>query len=285
MPTAARTCVSGPNFSQISKARLEVASSLDASQVPVVAVGADDVLAFAKRLVREHGDRHTDRADGATVGTEDFTDLLRLSGREVAAERREELHLAETVVAADEREQQALVGHDRHRLRGRALVDAQELRDRLDRALPRRLHLLRGGKLLRKVRSRGNAAGDLEIGCVVAVLADDERVLARSCRCEEVPAAAAAHDPGLGRHLEGLEAAALEDALVGLGMLAKALVEPGLVAVEGVGVLHDELAKADQTLSRPWLVALLDREVVEDLRQLPVALQLASVERDSFLVG
>src|SRR6185312_15235411 len=118
MPTAARTCVSGPNFSQVGEARLEVPSGLDASQVPVVAVGADDVLAFSKRLVREHGDRRTDRADGAAVGTEGFADLLRLSGPEVAAERCEELHLAEAVVAPDECEQQALVGHDRHRLCG-----------------------------------------------------------------------------------------------------------------------------------------------------------------------
>jgi hypothetical protein len=64
----------------------------------------------------------------------------------------------------------------------------------------------------------------------------------------------------------------------------EALVQPGLVAVEGVRVLHDELAQAQQPAARPRLVALLSREVVPDLRQLLVRLQLACVERHRLLV-
>ena len=60
--------------------------------------------------------------------------------------------------------------------------------------------------------------------------------------------------------------------------------QPRLVTVERVGVLHDELAQPDQPGARPRLVAFLDREVVEHLRQLPVALQLARVEGDRLLV-
>ena len=49
-----------------------------------------------------------------------------------------------------------------------------------------------------------------------------------------------------------------------------ALVEPRRVAVEGVGVLHDELARAQHAGARARLVALLDLEVVEDQRQVAV---------------
>jgi hypothetical protein len=64
----------------------------------------------------------------------------------------------------------------------------------------------------------------------------------------------------------------------------EAPVEPCLVTVERIRVLHDELAQAQQPAARPRLVALLRREVVPDLRQLLVRLQLARVERHRLLV-
>src|SRR2546423_651403 len=56
------------------------------------------------------------------------------------------------------------------------------------------------------------------------------------------------------------------------------------VAVERVRVLHDELADAEQPSPRARLVAVLDREVVPELRQLLVRLDLACVERDRLLM-
>ena len=67
-------------------------------------------------------------------------------------------------------------------------------------------------------------------------------------------------------------------------MLAEALVEPGLVAVERVGVLHDELAKAEQSSPRARLVTVLRLKVVPDLRQVLVRLDLPPVEGDRLLV-
>ena len=58
------------------------------------------------------------------------------------------------------------------------------------------------------------------------------------------------------------------------------------IAVEGVGVLHHELARAQDAGARARLVALLDLEVVEDQRQLAVgAHRLGCVEGDGLLVG
>ena len=58
-----------------------------------------------------------------------------------------------------------------------------------------------------------------------------------------------------------------------------------LVDVEGVGVLHEELARAHHAEARPALVAELHLDLVEIRRQLAIALQLAARDvGDDFLV-
>ena len=69
-------------------------------------------------------------------------------------------------------------------------------------------------------------------------------------------------------------------------MLVVADVEPGGVDVAGVGVLHHELADADEAAPGAGLVAELRLEVVHDHRQLAVALDdVAQQDRDDLLVG
>src|SRR5215210_172324 len=242
MRVAVRTCVSFANFSQVGEPRHEVAAGLDTAEVDVVAVGADDVLALAERLVREHLDRGPDGADRAAPRAEGLTDLLLFGWPEIFTQSLKQLHFVEAVVAAYQRQYDPPIGDDGHRLRSRTRVDAEKVRDVLDRALPRRLDLLGLRKLLGKVGLRGSTLGDLEICSVVAVLARYERVLARPGRREEVPAPATAHHPRLRPDLVGLEAATVEDALVRRCVLLEALVQSRRVAVERVAVLHDELA-------------------------------------------
>ena len=55
-----------------------------------------------------------------------------------------------------------------------------------------------------------------------------------------------------------------------------AALEPFLVAVEAVGVLHRELAGAQDAGARPRLVAFLGLKVVEDQRQVPVGADLGA---------
>src|SRR5437899_1827326 len=62
------------------------------------------------------------------------------------------------------------------------------------------------------------------------------------------------------------EPAALEDLLVRVLVSRERGVEPGLVGVERVRVLHDELAEAQEAAARAGLVPVLRREVVPDLR-------------------
>ena len=103
-------------------------------------------------------------------------------------------------------------------------------------------------------------------------------------RRQEVVRQLAAHDPALRLHLLRLDAAALEDPVVGGAVPLERLVRALLVAVERVGVLHDELADAEQAATRTRLVAVLRLEVVPELRQLLVRLDLTRVERERLLV-
>ena len=130
----------------------------------------------------------------------------------------------------------------------------------------------------------GRAARDLEIGRVIAALAEDERVLTGARGREKVDALGAPHHPALRLHGVHLEPAPLEDPVIRAALELEAAVEPFVVDVERVGVLHDEFAHAQQTTARSRLVAVLRLEVVEHLRQLLVRLQLADVERDRLLV-
>ena len=134
------------------------------------------------------------------------------------------------------------------------------------------------------VRGPRYASRDLEIRGVVAVRAGDEGVLARAGRCQVVDRLAAAHHPRLGLHGKDLEPAAVEDPLVRVGMLLEAHVEPGLVTVERVRVLHHELPHAQQAAAGTGLVPALRLEVVEDLRQVAVGAELGEMERHRLLV-
>ena len=126
-------------------------------------------------------------------------------------------------------------------------------------------------------------AGDLDVGGVARGQRDV--VLARRTGRHVLVRAGAAHHPDVGLDPVPLEPAAIEDLVVGLAVLVVADVQARRVAVERVGVLHDELARAQHAGARARLVALLDLEVVEDLRQVAVgAHDLRDVGRDDLLV-
>jgi len=57
------------------------------------------------------------------------------------------------------------------------------------------------------------------------------------------------------------------------------------ICVEAVGVLHDELAAAQQAKARAHLVAILPLDVVEALGQLLVGAQLAAHQAGDELLG
>ena len=95
-----------------------------------------------------------------------------------------------------------------------------------------------------------------------------------------------AHHPHVGLDAVPLQPGAVEDPVVGDDVLVVADLQAVCVAVEGVGVLHDELARAQHSGARARLVSLLDLEVVEDLREVAVGPHgLRDVGGDDLLVG
>ena len=94
------------------------------------------------------------------------------------------------------------------------------------------------------------------------------------------------HDPDVGTDGDGIEAEPLEDPHVGVVLEPVAPIQARLVPVAAVGVLHDELADADQAAARPRLVPELRLEVVDHHRQLAIALDdVPEQQRHDLLVG
>jgi hypothetical protein len=201
-------------------------------------------------------------------------------------DRVDELRLVDVVVAADDRhDEPAVAGHEECRLRRLAGGDAQERRERVDRGRAGRLDVLHRQGVLR-LRIGLADLGDLLVLGVAALIAQDERVLAVVVEDHELMSAGAAHDPDIGTYRDRFEAQPLERPLIGAVLIAVALVEAGVIPVAAIGVLHDELADADQAAPGSRLVAELRLEVVDHHRQLAIALHdVAEEDRDDLLVG
>ncbi len=96
----------------------------------------------------------------------------------------------------------------------------------------------------------------------------------------------AADRPRVRRHRDRLQPHALERPHIGQHHLAVADHGARVVEVEAVGVLHQELPPAHHAEARTDLVAELPLDVVQDLRQLPVAFhRLAHQVGDHLLIG
>jgi hypothetical protein len=80
----------------------------------------------------------------------------------------------------------------------------------------------------------------------------------------------AADRPGVGLHRHVVEDAPVEDPFVGPEHDPVGLAQAVVVPVEGVRVLHEELAGAQHAEARPQLVAVLPVDLVQVQRQVAV---------------
>jgi hypothetical protein len=122
---------------------------------------------------------------------------------------------------------------------------AKEGAERIDRRRPRRLDVLHRQEVLGLGTGLADDRDLLVVG-EIAVVAQDEGVLAEVVDDHELMGAAAAHDPDVRPDRDCIEPEPSEDLLVGRVVFVVADVEPGGVDVAGVGVLHHELADADE---------------------------------------
>ena len=117
------------------------------------------------------------------------------------------------------------------------------------------------GRELDRLRLR---AGDLDVRRVSGRQRD--LVLTGGTRRHVLVRADTAHHADVRGHPVPLQPDPVEDAVVGGDEALVARLEALAIAVERVGVLHDELARAQHRRPRARLVALLGLEVVDELR-------------------
>ena len=142
-----------------------------------------------------------------------------------------------------------------------------------------------GGRVVVRDRRGRCDLHRLDVGGVVAGGAADVGVLADGGLGEELLGLRAAHRAGRRLDDDVLEAEPVEDPDVGVAVLLVARLEAGVVDVEGVGVLHDELAAAQQAGAGTRLVAVLGLDLVDRERQVLVgAVEVLHDQREHLLV-
>ena len=133
-----------------------------------------------------------------------------------------------------------------------------------------RLGCLRSGFVPHRLQLRGRL---LQIGRVAAGAVDDH-VLAGLGQHHEFMRLAAAHHAAAGLDHLIPESAALIDAAIEVIVLAIAPIQPLPVDIEGVGILHGELAHPKQPRFGSRLVPELGLYLVPDLGQLAIGAEL-----------
>jgi hypothetical protein len=119
----------------------------------------------------------------------------------------------------------------------------------------------------------------------VAARGAHEGVLADRARVQELLAARAAHRARVGGDDRVVEPEPLEDPLVRVPLQLVGGGEPVVVDVEGVGVLHRELAAAQEPGARPRLVPVLVLDLVDRQRQVLVrGVEVLHEQREDLLV-
>ena len=266
----------------------QVAAPVDAGDVEARLVGADDEVGHRRDLaVGDHADRplRADRAEEAGLAAEVVEDF-RLAGHAVVGHAGHllKLDLVDLVVAAHQRQHEAVLGHQRHRFHGALQRQAEQRGHVLAGFLGGRGDLAQVFAGGRARRGRGGAGG-FDVGRVVRAGGKHDGVLAGGGQHLEFHRGIAADRAGIGLHGAEVQPEAGEHAGVGgvhVPVLAGQVIG---VEVERIGVLHQEFARAHHAEARADLVAELGLDLVEVDRQLLVAGQLLAGEIGDRLLG
>ena len=142
------------------------------------------------------------------------------------------------------------------------------------------------GQTVGRQRLRDRGDHRLDVGGVTGLQAAHVGVLADLAFGQEFLRCAAAHRAGDRRDDDVAHRQSVEDLLVGLAVRVILSLEPVVVDVEGVGVLHQELATAQDAGTRAGLVAVLGLDLVQQQREVLVRAVLAlDRQREQLFVG
>ena len=255
----------------------QVAAPVDPRQVHVAPVGAaNEVGCLRGRAIGVNLQLQARRADEARLAPGGGAHLLgsRHLERGEHAGQLLRLDCIQFVIAPhDERDHAAVRALDQQGLEALRGIDLQEFGQLRDGARARGAHFLhrRHGRAARL--GGGERLGHLDVGGVVIRIGPGDGVLARVGEHVELLRGVAADAARVGPHRAEAQVHAREDPRISLVHGLVTLLERRLVEVEGVGVLHRELAGAHHAEARADLVAELGLDLVEVHRQLAVAPQ------------
>ena len=284
--TAVGAAVTGLDDAQVGPfVHREIAALFGAHVVVVVLVRTDDPMADALQAAGSDDARalgQADRAHRALVQAEGFHFLV---GEQLKPGNGAlGFDLVELVVTGDEHHNELALGVlAGERLHRGAFGNAEELRELLDSADARGVDLLKLGSLV--LRRAGQALASLGVRGVTAGAVHELR-LARRGKRHELGRHLAADLATIGLDRAVIQATAIADRAVGAAHIVVGFLQRFLRRVEGVRVLHDELAAAEQAQARSDLVAELHLDLVERAGKLLVGTQLVADERrDELLMG
>ncbi len=201
-------------------------------------------------------------------------------------QRARQLGLVHLVVPADDGHHHVAPRDVEQALQESVRGSVEKARHLFDAALFGRVHLGdRGGFFRVGGPFRGGRSRHFEVCGVGALGASRQEILAALDQDLKLGASGSAHGAAVRAHHPVREAHAIEDGAVCATHRLVALLRRLFVDVEGVRVLHAELATAKQAAAGSSLVTKLGLDLVQVLRQIAVALDLAACEiRDDLFV-
>ena len=246
---------------------------------------ADQVARVDHARVRDHARRVEPHRRGVARDPAGLGHLLRgQRPRLVGAQRVDQLQLVDLEVAPNHGEGRLAVDQEEGGLGGALGRHAEKFGQRLDRRRARRRHFFHRQGVLVGRRAAGEF-GPLLIGRVAAGIAERDVVFADLREKDELLGLLSADRSGIRLHRDDGHAAAPIYVVIGLGHRGVGLLKRLLVDIERVGVLHDELAHADQPAAGARLVAELGLHLKHALGQVAVGLgRLAEQIGDRLLV-
>ena len=282
--------ITGHDIAQIGKPRLGVvAAPVEAGEVGAVVVGPHDHVGHVgQRVIGDDLDRGVDRAERAGPGTEMLTDGGFIGHGQGRGDTGQLFGLdgVEHVITA-QHEQYGItrLAHHHDRLGGGAFGHLQVLGQAGDRGHAGGVDLFQRGAGCAAGAVAGPGDRGLDIGGIAAFAGHGQLVLARVGQHMKLFGFGPADGPRIRGHHAIIQPHAIENLRVGPAHGLVFMVQAGIVHMERVGVLHDELTRAHQAEARPDLVAELGLDLIDRQRQLLVAAHVAfDVIGDDFFV-
>ena len=263
----------GDKISPLVHREIAIGACTDKVVVDLICT-AGPATGLTKRLVNNKTDTlgQVHRPDEALE--EAGLDKLLLAHHMILAKNLLSLALVELMVAGNYGDNLGTVlGNKGQGFAGPVLGEAKEVGNGLDGTHARSVNLFQDA-VSRALGHRDLSGSGLVVSGESAVIAVDQARLASVRQSHKLDGGIAADLTGVGDYGQGLKAAALADAGIGVLHVIVDLLQALLRGGEGIAVLHDELAAAHEAEAGAHLIAELILDLIQVDGQLLIGTQL-----------